>query len=385
MRVRLLIGFALVFGVPAVIFMVQLRKVREVKVGGKPAVAWALELNGPGDRKPAEEVFRQIGPQAVPNLVEALQSKDSIFKKPLLSVAAHLPDKLRIGLFRTVRPEDAERLRLGAATALAIMGAKATSAIPVLGQALYDANHGVSMQSAIALGKTGRPGVRALVTALKEGQNQTRLLAMYGLGIAGAEADAAVPALIEALADKNLQIRESAFQTLSHIRHPATVAAILPKLNHGDPSIRLNAAKCLGSMGPWARDAIPALIDAIKEESSAVRASAVEALGRIRPSAEDVIAALTNALADPDPAVRANAAGSLGNGGSASAVAVPRLIERLKDADAGVRGAAALALGAIGPKASAATGPLKELAKDADGQIRVKAQQALDQIDKSLK
>jgi HEAT repeat protein len=377
-----LIGFALMFVVPAAIFTVQLRKVRQVKTGGKSVVAWALELNGPSDREPAEEVFRQIGPQAVPNLIEALERKDSIFKKPLLSVAAHLPDSLRIGLFKTVRPEEAERLRLGAATALAIMGAKATSAIPVLSKALYDTNPGVSMQSALALGKMGRPGVPELVKAIKEGPNQTRLLAMYGLGISGAEADAAVPTLIAALADKNHQIRESAFQTLSHIRHPATVAAVLPKLNHGDPYIRFNAALCLGTMGPWAREAIPALIEAIKDESAVVRANAVEALSRIRPSAENVITALTNALTDPDATVRAHAAGGLGNGGSASAVAVPALIERLKDADAGVRSAAALALGSIGPKARAAIGPLSELAKDPDPQLRVKVQQALEQVQK---
>ncbi|MBM3840666.1 MAG: HEAT repeat domain-containing protein [Verrucomicrobia bacterium] len=382
MRLRFLIGYALVFGVPAVIFMVQLRKVREIKVGGKPVVAWALELNGPGDRKPAEDVFRQIGPQAVPNLIEALEQKDSIFKKPLLAVSQHLPDSLRIGLFKTVRPEEAEQFRVGAATALAIMGEKATSAIPVLGKALRDANQAVCMQSARALGRTGRPGVPELVKALKEGQNQARLLAMYGLGIAASEADAAVPALIEALADKNLQIRESAFQTLSNIRHPATVAAILPKLNHGDSYVRLNVAKCLGSMGPWAREAIPGLIEAIKDDSSAVRANAAEALGRIRPSAENVIDALTRALADPEPDVRANAASGLGNGGLASAVAVPHLIDRLKDADAGVRGAAALALGALGPKANPAAAPLRELAKDPDAQVRAKAEQALERIQK---
>lgn len=383
MRLRLLIGYALMLGVPAIIFMMQLQKVREVKAGGKPVVAWAMELNGPNNRQRAEDVFRQIGPQAVPNLVEALERQDSFFKKPLLSIASYLPDKLRIGLFRTVRPEEAERLRLGAATALAIMGAKATSAIPVLGKALQDANRGVGLQSALALGKIGRAGVPALVKALKEGQDQTRLLAMYGLGIAGTDADAAVPVLVEALADKNRQIRESAFLALSQIRHPATVAAMRPKLKHGDPYVRMNAARCLGSMGPWGREAIAALIDAAKDESSAVRASAVEALGRIRPAAENVVGALTNVLADPDPAVRANAANGLGNGGAAAAVAVPYLIERLKDGDAGVRSAAALALGGIGPKATAASEALREAAGDSDATVREKAKQALDQINKS--
>ncbi|MBI4657679.1 MAG: HEAT repeat domain-containing protein [Verrucomicrobia bacterium] len=382
MRIRILIGFFLLVGVPAIIFSVRLKKARVVKVGGRPVVSWALQLNGPTNIEAAEKVFQKIGPEAVPNLIEALESNDSIFKKPLRAVAPHLPDKFRIGLFRMLSPEEAERLRLGAASALAILGAKATSAVPVLGKALSDDNAGVSLQAAVALGKIGQLGVPELVKALNNPNHQIRLMAIHGLTVAGSEADAALPALTEAMEDKNADVRVHAFLALGQIRHPASVSALAAKLNHVDPNLRLMAARGLGGLGPWARDAIPMLIVAAKDGSAIVRSSAVVALGKIRPSAEPVVNALIAALSDPDRNVRLNAAEGLGHAGPAAAPAVPKLIECLKEEEPFVRAAAATALGSIGAQAGAALPALAEAAKNPNELVRTKAEEALAQIRK---
>ena len=384
MRIRILIGLVFLLVVPATIFLVRLEKAREVKVGGKTVVAWALELDGPGNTSAAENVFRQVSPKAVANLIEVLERRDSLLKKPLQSIAPHLPTALRVGLFRTVSPQEAERFRLAAVAALAIMGPKATSAVPVLGKALRDTSSGVSMRAAMALGRIGPPAVPELTKALKDNHDQTRQSAIYGLSLAGADAHTAVPSLIEALQEPNPEIRDRAFDALSQIRHPSTVTALSRKLRHSSAGVRVLAARCLASMGPWAREAIPFLIEASGDTDSDVRQSAVEALGKIRPNSETVIAALSKALSDPRPHVRAKAAEALGAGGSAAASAVPALIERLKDEDRKIRATAAESLGAIGGPAAAALAALSQVAQDPDPDVSAKARDAIGQINKDL-
>ena len=82
------------------------------------------------------------------------------------------------------------------------------------------------------------------------------------------------------------------------------VAELIRQLSDQDASVRANAAEALGEIGPEAKAAVPALIEASKHEEAGVRANATYALGRI---------------------------------GSDAKAAVPALIEKLKDENAGVR------------------------------------------------
>jgi HEAT repeat protein len=80
--------------------------------------------------------------------------------------------------------------------------------------------------------------------------------------------DAAVPALIEGLADPN-------------------------------PAVRAQSARALARMGPKGHAAVPALILALEDESAAVRVNAARALGQIGPDAQEAVPALIRALKDP--------------------------------------------------------------------------------------
>jgi HEAT repeat protein len=105
---------------------------------------------------------------------------------------------------------------------------------------------------------------------------------------------------------------------------------------------RRNAAWGLGALD--ASEAVPALIDALKDTDAGVREQVAWALGAIGD--RRAVDGLVGALSDSVAGVRTQAAWALGAIGDARAV--PGLTRALKDADAGVRKQAAWALGAIG-------------------------------------
>jgi HEAT repeat protein len=97
-------------------------------------------------------------------------------------------------------------------------------------------------------------------------------------------------------------------------------------------------------MGAEAKEAVPALIAALKDQDGVVRSSAADALGRMGGEA---VPALIAALKDQDGVVRRFAADALGRMGAAAKEAAPALIAALKDQDGVVRNSAADALGQI--------------------------------------
>lgn len=105
---------------------------------------------------------------------------------------------------------------------------------------------------------------------------------------------------------------------------------------------RKNAAWALGALD--ASEAVPALIDALKDTDAGVREQVAWALGAIGD--HRAVDGLVAALNDTAAGVRKQAAWALGALGDRRAV--QGLMHALKDADAGVRKQAAWALGSIG-------------------------------------
>jgi HEAT repeat protein len=134
------------------------------------------------------------------------------------------------------------------------------------------------------------------------------------LGEIGPGAKAAVPALIEAMKDPDTKQYRS--------------------------SLRLIATAAVGQIGPDARAAIPSLIKALTDDWNSVRSAAVKSLAGIGPAA---IPALTKALQDKNPEIRVQAAEALGLIGPAAKPAIPALNRALKDANAFVVAQSALA------------------------------------------
>lgn len=105
---------------------------------------------------------------------------------------------------------------------------------------------------------------------------------------------------------------------------------------------RANAAWALGALD--AKEAVPALVEALKDSDAGVREQVAWALGAIGD--RRAVDGLIGALSDSAAGVRKQAAWALGALGDSRAVTA--LTRSLKDPDAGVRKQSAWALGAIG-------------------------------------
>ena len=146
-----------------------------------------------------------------------------------------------------------------------------------------------------------------------------------------------------------------------------TVPLLVELMKRKSAASRIAAATGLGKLGPRASDAIPALIDTLKEAIAVaakdgfahddVGRRTAEALGEISPrapdaqaTAKDVIAVLKQALKSSAFSIRSSAIEALGNFGPKAGAAIPTLREFLTGRDDYLRGAAESALKKIDPQ-----------------------------------
>lgn len=127
-----------------------------------------------------------------------------------------------------------------------------------------------------------------------------------------------------------------------------TGLANLAKDKYADLDERLNAAKSLGKRkGPKAKDGVPALLEFLAELNLPVhRVAVIDALGSLGPAAEDAVPALVAEVRNTDPDIvetRLAAADALAKIGSTKAVADLRIVEE-SAASEGLRKAAAAAV-----------------------------------------
>ncbi|MBM4067748.1 MAG: hypothetical protein FJ271_02210 [Planctomycetes bacterium] len=126
-----------------------------------------------------------------------------------------------------------------------------------------------------------------------------------------------------------------------------SVAQLEAMLRDPDPARQVQGAYGLSRLGAEAQPALPALVERLQHGSVLVRDSAALALGKIGPDASDAVPALTAALKDAEWTVRRQAALALGQIGPAARAAREALTGLAADENARVREAALLALKAL--------------------------------------
>lgn len=171
------------------------------------------------------------------------------------------------------------------------------------------------------------------------------------------------------------------------------LAEWMVQAEHYIPDLRREAIRAIAALGPGARDALPVLTRATRDEQEEVRFWAVEALRKLGPLARPAVPALLVVLTDdtrrvqvaaraaleavgpsampallpalrsPDPWVRANAAEALGGMGGGAKV-VGELSRMLSDDSLWVRASASWALGRLGGQAKSAAKPLTRLLEE---------------------
>ena len=181
----------------------------------------------------------------------------------------------------------------------------------------------------------------------------------------------AVPTLIRALRDSDIEVRRTAAMALEGLADPRAleplIAVIADHEEYGD--IRMVAARAIGALGD-SRGVEP-LIAALKDEDDMAPSGAAVALGKLgdRRAFEPLI----EALKDGSKHLRRSAAAALGQLGDVRAV--EPLLAALNDEGWMVQCNAAAALGELGdPRAIE---PLEKLLGDEDSEVREAAAEAL--------
>jgi hypothetical protein len=101
--------------------------------------------------------------------------------------------------------------------------------------------------------------------------------------------------------------------------------------------VRSAVAAALGSIGPEARSAVPALKILLNDWEKMVRIETADALWKVARKSKLIVPLLVGALRDEDPFFRGLSARILAEIGPGASKAAPALLEALEDADKWVR------------------------------------------------
>ena len=179
---------------------------------------------------------------------------------------------------------------------------------------------------------------------------------------------AAVPAILQALEDRDADVRNVAARSLGRMKLQAAEEALVALLGKHDQAISSRIAAICIEMGP--RTA-PLLIRAIRDGSPKARFWSARILGEIRDAR--AVRSLGDALLDADPEVRSAATWALGRIGDRATA--PLIEPLLRDPLWYVRAHAAEALGKLGDGTYAAA--IAESLRDRSWWVRKNSLDAL--------
>jgi HEAT repeat protein len=154
-------------------------------------------------------------------------------------------------------------------------------------------------------GADAKPAVPVLVAALKDNDLFVRRFSAQALGAIGEDAQSALPALEKIVKDPNekKEVQEAAIVAVGKMGKGSVklLGAFVKDTNY-EAALRRRAAEALGALGTDARDALPALTEALKgvvpkgkklDKDTDIRLEAADALGNIAgPDDKEVLSAL---------------------------------------------------------------------------------------------
>lgn len=310
----------------------------------------------------AVAAIKRLGTNAVPGLIDLLQRKEPFFHRQAARLSQKLPRRIARPLLGWSVRNDSVTSRCAAAQCLGSLGALSEPAVPALVQALHDRETQVVMASATALGQIGPRAVPELMRALTDTNGFVRSCAASALGQVGAGAESALPGLIELFGDTNQFARDAAGYSAGLIGAHA-LRSISNLFDHGDKQAREAALKQLVVFRRSLQEPVPALVKMARDPDPDSRRLAIVGLTALRLGDNPTINTLTNALVDPAPEVRLAAVKGLKMMAWRAHEALPQLILMLADPASEVRLWTISTLGEIGPRAVPAVPELERVAR----------------------
>ncbi|ODT44970.1 MAG: hypothetical protein ABS70_04280 [Nitrospira sp. SCN 59-13] len=195
---------------------------------------------------------------------------------------------------------------------------------------------------------TGARVVPTLIELLKDDDPSTRIVAAEQLGQVGPRARSAVPQLLsQATQDGSQHANTTAATALKWIDLTAArrvMTHFMPRLQDPDVQQRRTACAVIGSLGPIAKPAVPALLSAAHDTDALIRRNALIALASIGLPSSPIGAALLDGLHDSSSLVRQTAVTQFAFTVPLSPDAVTALTPLLNDSDKGIATLARTAL-----------------------------------------
>lgn len=252
-----------------------------------PALVSLLNDPSTDTRSDAATALKNLGPAAVPDLLELLSSKDMQTFVATMDLLKHF-------------------------------GPKANTAVPVLTQVMANSEPARSMIAASTILRIdpGNEIARRKLQALMTDHNQgVRAAAMIQAGSAGIGGKTSVATLISGLTDPDPEVRYSAAVSLGNLGPiakssvPALIIAATgrhPSRDQGwerigmDQQIHSAAISALGKIGPGAAAAVPMLDRLIKQTANYnEHDESLDALVKIGPAAATAVPTLTELVSKP--------------------------------------------------------------------------------------
>ena len=251
-------------------------------IGSKQAEAKRLvkELGDPIKRERVAQDLIHLGADAVPALLEALQTKDQNLLLHYQHILAQIPaaTPALIKTLSTAHPI----LRGRAAEVLG--RSRNRDAIPSLLEALQGEFFTVRSRAALALGKLGDPkAIQPLIGLLKDPEDEVRIAACLALGMFRDPStfDDITNVLLD---DPKIEVRQAAAKALGNTAHPAALPYLMEALH--DPfwwyERESAAGELLAAIRTIGSAAVEPLIEALQDKEGTVRKFAAALLGQIR-------------------------------------------------------------------------------------------------------
>jgi len=269
------------------------------------------------EREQAMKELVAVGVPALEPLRKALQSKDPELIRRAQECIPIIERNVQIvTLIKALKDKDSET-RAQAAKQLGKFGPMADAAVPALLEAFEDEDTSVWLDAKYAIAQIGpkaKKAVPKLIELLKkrEGRRSRTCDAAFVLGKIGPAAEEAVPALLDVLENYSTSAgRAEAARALGLIGgiDEKLIPALLNGLKDLDVRVRRNSAEALGNIGKEPAACVPALLEALKKHkglsledealSSYPTRTIICALGRFGPGAKEAVPLLIDILKEP--------------------------------------------------------------------------------------
>jgi beta-lactamase regulating signal transducer with metallopeptidase domain/HEAT repeat protein len=281
-----------------------------IRADGMKAFA-AFGVNGYGTE--ATQAILEMMRGYDPDIENNPQEEDGLVVKAAYA-ALHKLGAVAVPTLAAATKGDNRNARRFAIVALGRMGSESEAALPELLQAFKNTD---PMTRSLAVGTVGmihmnqgtKKVVALVMEALKDNNENVRAAAANALECMRKSARSAIPALLNALSDKDAFVRGCVIGALREIGAGKTaVPAVSRLIQDSEQNVRQSAFSYLESLNAEEiKEAIPALIAALKGPDAAIQYRAIGRLASIGPAAKEAIPALSELLRSDNDQIRSRA------------------------------------------------------------------------------